>query len=74
MQVMAHLAAGRAQGAIGGNGNCVDVAAVALQVGSEFAVRQVPHLRSTAGCLRPLLCHHLTPLPVNFNRLQGYTT
>ena len=44
----AHLAAGGAQGAVGGDGHGVDVAGVARQVVAELAVRQVPHLRHVA--------------------------
>lgn len=41
----AHLAARGAQGAVGGDGDGVDVALVAHQVVAQLAVGQVPHLR-----------------------------
>ena len=45
----AYLATRRAQGAIGGDSDGVDVAGVASQGGAELAVAQAPHL------------HHLVP-------------
>lgn len=40
------LSTGRAQGAIWGDSDCVDVAGVAHQVTPELAVCQVPHLHA----------------------------
>ena len=40
-----YLATRGTEGAIGGDGDCVDVAGVAHQIAPELAVGQVPHLQ-----------------------------
>ena len=48
-----YLSTGGAQGAVGGDGHCVQVAGVTDVVGLQLAVGQVPHLDTRAPTLAP---------------------